>query len=107
MADLTSKERRQLDELAGDLARDNPRLARALAGRWYAIRRRRLLRGPRRSRPGRARAWLATILLLTGLPLLSLGVLLPQPVLIVLGAWTMLNAPMPLIATWSRWPPAG
>lgn len=98
MADLTSEQRRRLDELADELAGDNPRLARALAGRGYALRQRRRTRSSRRDRRGSVLACLAVTLLLAALPLLSLGMLLPQPVLIVLGAWAMLNGPMLFIA---------
>jgi protein-S-isoprenylcysteine O-methyltransferase Ste14 len=104
---LTSEQRRQLDELAGELARDNPRLARALAGRWYAVRQRRRTPRPHHGRRSRGLAWLAVIVLLAAVPLLTLGMFLPQPVLIVLGAGAMLNGPILIIAAWSRRPPAG
>lgn len=106
MVDLTSEQRRQLDELAGGLARDNPRLARALAGRWYALRQRRRIRRPRRRLLGAVFDWLAAILLMAAAPLLSVGVLLPQPVLIVLGASATITGPMLFIAASLRRPPA-
>ena len=105
MVDLTSEQRRQLDELADELARDNPRLARALAGGWYALRRRKIMK-PRGSRHGRALDWLTISLLLAALPLLILGVILAQPLLILLGAAAMINGPALLTVARMRWPPA-
>lgn len=107
MGSLTTQQRRQLDEPAGDLARDNPRLARALAGRWYTIRRRRNTLNPRTSRRGRALQWLTLGLLLVAIPLLSVGVILAQPVLILLGAAAMGNGPPLLTLARTRRPPAG
>lgn len=103
MVDLSSEQRRQLDEIASELARDNPRLARALAGRWYAARRNTAT--PGRSRRARALGWLSISLLLAALPLLSVGVLLAQPVVILLGAVAMLTGPALLTATHTQWPP--
>lgn len=107
MADLTSEQRRQLNELAGELARDNPRLARALTGRWYAVGRRHRIRFRFHVHREHVPAWLAVILLLAAVPLLSLGMLLPQPVLIVLGACALLIGPMVFMAASWRWPRAG
>jgi hypothetical protein len=106
VADLTHEQRRQLDELAGELARDNPRLARALAGRWHAVRRRRTTRKPRRGRRGRALDWLALILILAAVPLLSVGVIVAQPVLIMLGAVAWISGPALFAAARLRRPPA-
>lgn len=106
MADLTSQQRRELDELASDLARDNPRLARALAGRWYTIRRRHKTAHGRVSRSSRALDWLTISLLLAAIPLLSVGVILAQPVLILVGAAAMINGPALLTLVRTRWPRA-
>lgn len=106
MAELTSQQRRQLDELAGELARDNPRLARALAGRWYALRRQRITLKPCRSQRGHVLDWVAISLLLAAPLLLSLGVMLAQPVLLLLGAAAMINGPALLTVARTRWPPA-
>lgn len=104
MANLTSEQRRRPDELADQLARDNPRLARALAGRWYPLR-----RTPRPSRGWRCPGlgWLAVLLLLAAVPLLILGVLVNQPVLIALGASATVSGPMLHIAASLRRRPAG
>lgn len=92
---LTSGQRRQLDELAGELARENPRLARALAGRWYVLRRR--LRGRLDSRRRRrlcALGWLTVALTAVAAALLTVGVVLALPVLIALGAAVVVNLPV-------------
>jgi DUF3040 family protein len=103
VVDLTSEQCRRLDDLAGDLARDNPRLARALAGRRYARRRRN--RARRRWR-GRALDWVAISLLLAAMPLLIVGVVLARPELILIGAVAMPTGPALLTATQTQWPPA-
>lgn len=92
MVDLTSEQRRQLDEIASELAHDNPRLARALAGRWYTLRRRHAA-APRTGRRGRALGWSAISLLLAAIPLLSIGVILAQPVVLLLGSVALLTGP--------------
>jgi hypothetical protein len=105
VVDLTSEQRRRLDELADDLARDNPRLARALAGRWYAMRRGNIALRCRRQH-GRALDWVTITLILAAIPLLIVGVILAQPVLILLGALAMVNGPALLTVARMRWPPA-
>lgn len=106
MVDLTSEQRRQLDELAGEIAHDNPRLARALAGRWYAMRLRRNTRTPGRVRQDRVLGWCAMLLMLAAVPLLSVGAVLAQPALILIGAIAVVNGPALLTAARLRGPPA-
>ncbi|HZC53550.1 MAG TPA: DUF3040 domain-containing protein [Mycobacterium sp.] len=89
---LTTDERRYLDELAVELARDNPRLARALAGRWHALRARHgrwLSWRPRQHVQG----WLAVVLTAAAMPLLIVGVALDQPVFLALGAAALISGP--------------
>ena len=92
--ELTRAERGRLALLADELALDNPRLARALAGRWYRLR-------PRRHRPGqraggrhtKVAGYLAMLLMLAAPPLLIVGVLLGQPLEVFLGALALLAGP--------------
>lgn len=104
---LTTEERRCLDELAGELARDNPRLARALAG-WR-------VRRPGRPRwgscpRGHVRRWLAVVLTAAGMPLLFVGAALAKPVLSALGAAALVGGPatITIAEAWRLWhsPPA-
>jgi hypothetical protein len=106
MVGLTSAERRQLDEWAGELAQDNPRLARALAGWWYAVRRRRGTRVSRRDRRTRTLDWLAVILIAVAAPLLIVGAVLAQPLLIGFGSVAIVNGPALFTAARVLWPPA-
>lgn len=106
MVDLTSEQRRQLDELAGEIAHDNPRLARALAGHWYAIRLRRDTPNGCRARRGHVLGWWAMLLMLVAVPLLSVGAVLGRPVLILAGAIAIVNGPALLTVARSRRPPA-
>jgi len=92
---LTADERRRLDELAAELALENPELARALTG--HAPRRR--WRSPF-SHLGRGGTCLPTFrgwsaLILTGLaaPLLIVAVVLELPALIGLGAFVLVAGP--------------
>jgi hypothetical protein len=93
---LTTEERRRLHELAGDLARDNPRLARALVGWWHSPRARRWRR-IRSELPLRPRLhladWIAVICIIGAVPLLAVGAALAQPVLIGIGAASVVNGP--------------
>jgi hypothetical protein len=96
MVGLTGRERRQLDELAGEIARDSPRLARALTGRWYSVRPRCGPRdgfGVRRDRPTRAWTGWTVILALAAAPLPIVGAVPTRPLLIGLGALAMVNGP--------------
>lgn len=95
MAGMSSDERRRLDELADDLARDNPQLARALTGRRYPAGhvRARWNRCRIRRRRGRAPDLLAVILALSGPPLLSIGVLLTESAVIAAGALALVGGP--------------
>jgi hypothetical protein len=79
---LSTAERRQLAALAAELARDNPRLARALAGHAVLPPRRR-----------KALDVVSFVLLVLALPLAVVGVLLGQPLLLAGGATLALNAP--------------
>jgi hypothetical protein len=104
---LTSGQRRQLDELADELARENPRLARALAGRWYvARRRRRATHESHRERRLRVLNWLAVVLTGAAAPLLILAVILAQPALLVLGSAALVNGPALSTVARLRSPPA-
>lgn len=97
---LTSTERRQLEALASELARDNPRLARALSGRWYRLRRLgRALAMPHGVCDGRTRAlgYLAVLLIAAGGPLLVVSALLVLPVLIAVAAVAVINGPLLLL----------
>jgi hypothetical protein len=106
MVDLTSEQRRQLDELAGEIAHDNPRLARALAGHWYAVRVRRDTRKGCGVRRSPVLGWWALLLMLAAVPLLITGAVLAQPELILAGAIAIVNGPALLTAVRSRRPPA-
>jgi hypothetical protein len=106
VVDLTSEQRRQLDELAGEIAHDNPRLARALAGRWYAMRLRRSTRRLCRVRAGHAAGWCAMLLMLAAVPLLSVGAVLVQPALMLLGAVAVVNGLPLFLAARLHTPPA-
>lgn len=108
MVGLTSQQRHQLDELAGEIAHENPRLARALAGRWYARRLRRNTRRRRRSRVRRRHVLgcLAMLLMLAAVPLLCAGAIVAQPVLILLGAIAIVSGPALVAAARLRRPPA-
>ncbi len=97
MVELSNGERQRLDELASELARDNPRLARALAGRPLRVR-------PRIPR-SRALDWLATVLIAAAGPLLAVGVVLAQPVVTAAGAAAMVTGPLVFTAVRTRWPP--
>jgi hypothetical protein len=79
---LSSPERRQLAALAAELARDNPRLARALVGHHVLP-------------PARRRMLdlVSIVLLGTAVPVLVLGVLFDLPMLIGLGGTAAVNAP--------------
>ena len=89
---LTTDERQRLCELAGELARDNPRLARALAGRWYARRVRATNLQQQRGRWwGRWWDWLAVVLIAIAMPLLLAGALLDVPALMVVGAVALVD----------------
>lgn len=92
---LTTEERRQLRELAGEFAHDNPRLARAMAGRWYARRApARTSQRPRRKRRfGVVWDWLALVLTAAGFVLLVAGAALDLPVLIAIGAVALVDGP--------------
>lgn len=101
---LTEGQRRQLDELAGELARENPRLARALAGRRYLVRRR--YGGSEGSRGNRRRLdWLVVALTAAAAPLLIIGFLLALPVLIALGVAALVSLLVRFTAARPR-PPA-
>lgn len=91
---LNGAERRQLEVLAAELARDNPRLARALSGRWYRLGR--MLAPPRGGCDGRARmlAFLALLLMAAGGPLMIAAALLAQPALIAVAAVAVVNGPL-------------
>jgi hypothetical protein len=105
---LTTEERRRLIELAGDLALDNPRLARALAGRSHSLRGRGWSRSrgdPRPRRPARLLDWIAISCMVGAVPLLTIGVALGQPVLIVIGAVALVNGPALFVS--ARVPHAG
>jgi hypothetical protein len=106
MVDLTSKQRRQLDELAGEIAHDNPRLARALAGRRYAVRLRREAQRHCRLRHRRVLAWWVMLLMLAAVPLLSVGAVLARPVLILAGAIALVNGPALFSVARLREPPS-
>lgn len=103
---LTSEQRSRLDELAGDLSGENPRLARALAGGWYVVRRR--CAGPPGSRRGRcvrALDWPAVAATVVAAPLLVVGIVLAQPALIALGLAALVNVLVRCTAVRQR-PPA-
>ena len=94
---LTTSERRQLEALAGELARDNPRLARALSGRWYRLRRLgRALAMPRGECDGRTRAlgYGGVLLSAAAGPLLIVSAILAQPGLIAVAAVAMISGPL-------------
>lgn len=101
MVELTGGERQRLDELAQELARDNPRLARALAGRSVRLRPRRGMR----IRRARALDWFATVLIAAAAPLLTVGVVLAQPLVAVAGGAAMITGPLVFTALRTRWPP--
>lgn len=103
--ELTSEQRRQLDELADEIAHDNPRLARALAGRWYAMRLRRDTRKRCGVRHGRGLGWWVMLLMLAAVPLLSVGAILAQPALILSGAIAIVNGPALFTVARLRGPP--
>jgi hypothetical protein len=103
---LTSQQRHQLDELAGEIAHENPRLARALAGRWYARRLRRNTRRRSRVRQRHILACLAMLLMLAAVPLLCAGAIVAQPVLILLGAIAIVSGPALVAGARLRRPPA-
>jgi hypothetical protein len=86
---LTDKERRTLDELAENLTRDHPHLARALT------------RGPV-PRPYRRR--LASTLLITAPPLIILGFLALQTLVVTIGCLALIAGTI-LVAAGSRRPP--
>lgn len=104
---LTIEERRQLRELAGEFAHDNPRLARALAGRRYAR------RVPAGTSQGSKRPplvvwdWMAVVLTAVGFPVMVVGAVLGTPVLIAIGAIALVAGPALFTARqiWqARWP---
>jgi len=90
---LTNEERRRLDQLAGALEAEDPKLARALSAppakpspahgsrshRWF---------GSHRG------ALLAVVLTGVGMPLLALGVAVQQPALFLFGAIALLGGPL-------------
>jgi Protein of unknown function (DUF3040) len=85
---LTDKERRTLDELTENLARDHPQLARELT------------RGPVRW-PYRRR--LASTLLITAAPLVILGFIILQTLVVTIGCVALIAGTI-LIAAGSRRP---
>jgi hypothetical protein len=85
---LTDKERRTLDELAENLARDHPHLARALT------------RGPV-PRPHRRR--LAATLLIAAPPLIILGFIILQTLIVTIGRLALITGTI-LVAAGSRRP---
>jgi Protein of unknown function (DUF3040) len=94
---LTSAERRRLDLLAGELAQDNPRLAHALTGRWYRLRRlARTLARPVTHQ--RALGYVAVLLSAAALSLLVVGALLRHPALIAAGVVAAINGPAIVLA---------
>lgn len=89
MLGLTNEERRQLEELAGVLAADDPTLARALSDSQN--------RPARRFRCRRlSLRWglVAVILSGLGMPLLVLGVVLQTPIMFAFGTITLLGGPV-------------
>lgn len=92
---LTAAEFRQLRELADELARDNPRLARALTGRRYA----RPVPATTSERPRRNRVfglgcdWLAAVLTVAGIATLVSGAIVGLSVLIAVGAVALADGP--------------
>lgn len=88
---LTRSERRQLALLADDLARDNPRLAQALTGQCYDEPR--PTGGGSGHRRERLILWIAIAIMAVAIPLVIVGILLDQPVLIALAGTAMFNAP--------------
>jgi hypothetical protein len=79
---LTRAERGRLAALADELATDDPRLARALAGRYYRLRRgRRRVRAGRSVRDRRVTVFgsLVTLLALAAVAVVIIGALLGQP----------------------------
>lgn len=87
---LTNEERRRLDQLAGEIEAEDPKLAQALSAspakpsaarshRWF----------------GSAR-WALIAVVLTGvaMPLLVLGVAVQEPVLFLFGAIALLGGPL-------------
>jgi Flp pilus assembly protein TadB len=104
---LTRAERGRLVALADDLALDDPRLARALAGRCYRLRPRGAWRHPRRRVRGRhikVFASLVTLLALAAVAVIVLGAVLGQPLIIALGAFVLLDGPALLAVAllWQR-----
>jgi hypothetical protein len=77
---LTEEERRRLDALADDLAREDPQLSRALSG------------GPLRRSRDFSPAVLASLLVTVSLVLLVLGVGLSQLWLFTAGSVTLIGA---------------
>ena len=94
---LSSTERRRLDVLADELARDNPRLARALAGRRYRLGRALARSTCRQDAHRRTLYYLAIALTACAAPLLVIGLMLLQPILIALGAAAIINGPALLL----------
>ena len=85
---LTDKERRTLDELAENLARDDPHLARELTGGpvvWPYPR------------------WLASTLLIAAPPLIVLGFMILQTLVVTIGCLALI-AGTTLVAAGSRRP---
>lgn len=91
---LTNEERRRLDELAGEIEAEDPKLARVLSARATKPS---SVSGMSRSRRwfGSAR-WALLAILLTGvaMPLLVLGVAVQEPVLFLFGAIALLGGPL-------------
>ena len=85
---LTNEERRRLEELAGEIAAEDPKLARGLSA------------SP--AKPSARRRWLgstrwalmAIMLIGISMPLLILGVAVQQPLLFLFGAIALLAGPL-------------
>jgi hypothetical protein len=85
---LTDKERRTLDDLAENLARDHPRLARELT------------RGPV-VRPFRRR--LASTLFIAAPPLMVLGFMILQALVVAIGCLALITGTIVVAAGSRRW----
>lgn len=90
---LTNEERRRLDQLAGEIEAEDPKLARALSASTAK---------PSAAGSARSHRWfgsarwalIAVVLTGLGMPLLVLAVAVQQPLLFALGAIALLGGPL-------------